>query len=79
MDRPRKPVILPSSYDPVRRFVAAYTVQAVMDYFYPPKKLPLKHRQSAIEFVHSLDGQQLIAQFDIPLDKIQQRLQEAVQ
>ena len=76
MDKPRKPVILPPSYDPVRRFVAAYTVQAVMDYLYPPKCLTPQERLSAIEFIHSPDGQQLIAQFNISPDKIQQRFEE---
>ena len=76
MDKPRKPVIVPPGFDPVRRLIAAYTVQAVMDFLYPPKCLTSKERQSAAEFVQSEEGQLLIAQFDISPDKIEQRLQE---
>ncbi|GIK36610.1 MAG: hypothetical protein BroJett011_04430 [Chloroflexota bacterium] len=49
------------TYDPLNQFVAAYTMQAVLDYIKPPKNLPGHHLQTACEFVHSPEGRDLIA------------------
>jgi hypothetical protein len=61
--RPVRTNALPPDYDPGRRLIAGYVVQAVLDYLYPPKSLTPSERQSALEFVHSPEGHELIAEF----------------
>jgi len=61
---------LPVEYDPVRRFVAAYTLYAVRDYLSPRSKLGQKHRRTAAEFCQSPEGRQLIKMFVPREDRI---------
>ncbi len=72
MDRPRKTHLLPTNHDPVRRLVAAYTLYAVSDYFFPPKSLPKKYQRSAKEFIESADGQHLITRFGVSTSRIEE-------
>jgi len=76
--RPARTVTLPPNYDPGRRLIAGYVMQAVLDYVFPPKSLSRSDRQSAVEFVHSPEGCDLIAEF-LPAspERIRQLLREA--
>lgn len=62
----KRGTLLPEKYDPWRRFAAAYTLQALLDYFYPIALLTPSERDSAVQFVHSTEGRQLINALGIP-------------
>jgi hypothetical protein len=78
MTKTRRPIrpggVKNSQYNPIRRLIAAYTVQAAIDYFYPTPSLAREHRQSAAEFILSEDGQYIIEYFGITLRKIREAI-----
>lgn len=59
-------------YDPIEYFILRYTLQAVLDYFTPSNKCTEQDLLTARQFVHSAEGQNLIAHFGVPV--IQRRL-----
>lgn len=74
--RPTRPSGLKNvqNCDSVRRFIAAYAAQAVIDYLYPVSRLERKHRRSAAEFIHSEDGQYIIEHFGITPARIRETI-----
>lgn len=69
--RPMKPYKTPAFVrDPWRHLIAAYAVQAAIDARWPTKEVTLPERRSALQFLHSEDGQAIIRHLDIPVTKI---------
>lgn len=76
----RRPTIttkIPQVYNPIRRFIARYALQAITDYYWPSRDLNLEEWFSAEEFVHSVEGQDIIRQLGIPVTKIKETLTES--
>lgn len=59
-----------ANYDPYRRLIAGYVAQAVYDYHCPPKSLNPLFRLTAIQFMESPVGQDMLILLGITQEKI---------
>lgn len=70
----RRPGESRPGYDPAEYLILRYTLQAVLDYFFPTTKCTDRDLATARQFIFSDDGRALISYFGIPIPVIRRSL-----